>query len=60
MAIVKIHFLAVDTPDNARSARQQALNRAEALSHAATVSHLRAGRGLHPIDDDEEKRRPQA
>jgi hypothetical protein len=55
MAAIKIHFLAVDTPHHAKSKRQRELNRAEALSHAATVAHQRAGRGLYPKEDDEDE-----
>jgi hypothetical protein len=57
MAIVKVHFLAVDTPGNVRSVRQRNLNRAEALSHAATISHLRAGRGILPTEDEDDKQK---
>lgn len=57
MAAFKVHFLAIETPTHVRSTRQRELNRAEALSHAATIAHRWAGRGLYPTHDDDEERK---
>lgn len=57
MALLKVHFLPVETSLNIRSTRQRELTRAEALSHAATTAHRRAGRGKKRIkggDEDDE------